>query len=79
MKTLSVGEFKKSFSEVIKEVRRGEEVAVSFGKKKERIAVLIPFEKYRRAKKRKLGILEAKASFSIKKGFEITDEELLSS
>jgi prevent-host-death family protein len=79
MKTLSVGEFKKSFSEVIKEVRRGEEVAVSFGKKKERIAVLIPFEKYRRGKKRKLGILEAKASFSIKKDFEITDEELLSS
>jgi prevent-host-death family protein len=47
MKTLSVGELKKSFSEVIKEVRQGEEVAVSFGKKKERIAVLIPFEKYR--------------------------------
>ena len=38
MKTLQVGEFKSHFSEVIENIKKGEEVAISFGKKKEKIA-----------------------------------------
>ena len=79
MKTLMTGEFKEKFFEVLEIVKHGEEVTIKSGKKEENIAVLVPFEKYiGKQKKRKLGILESKASFSLKEDFEITDEELLS-
>jgi hypothetical protein len=35
MKKMTVGEFKTHFSEVIEQVRSGERIAVTFGKKKE--------------------------------------------
>lgn len=80
MKTLTVGEFKSKFSEVIDIIRKGGEIAVSFGKRKEKIAVLVPDDKYksRRSNKRKLGILESKASFHLKDDFKMTDKDLLS-
>ena len=88
MKTLTVGEFKSKFSEVIDIIRKGGEIAVSFGKRKEKIAVLVPvsvpvsvpYDKYksRRSNKRKLGILESKASFHLKDDFKMTDKDLLS-
>ena len=34
MKTLQVGELKSKFSEVLDYIRKGEEVVISFGKKK---------------------------------------------
>jgi len=69
-----MGEFKKKFSEVIEIVKQGEEITIKSDNLHEDIAVLIPFEKYNGIlKRRKLGILESKASFSLKKGFEITD------
>lgn len=77
MKYLQVGEFKSTFSKVLEEVKRGEEVTISFGKKKERIAVLVPYDKYKKTIHRKLGILENKASFAIPGDFAITDDELL--
>ena len=84
MKTLTVGEFKSKFSEVIDIIKKGGEIAVSFGKMKEKIAVLVPVlvsddkYKYRRSNKRKLGILESKASFHLKDDFKMTDKDLLS-
>lgn len=79
MKIFMKDEFKEKFSEVLELVKHGEEVTINSDKKEENIAVLVPFEKYTcMQKKRKLGILESKASFSLKENFEITDEELLS-
>ncbi|MFA5519774.1 MAG: type II toxin-antitoxin system prevent-host-death family antitoxin, partial [Spirochaetota bacterium] len=60
MKILQVGEFKSRFSEVIENIRKGEEVTISFGKKKEKIAVLIPYSKYMKKANRKIGLLENK-------------------
>jgi prevent-host-death family protein len=79
MKTLMVDEFKRNISEVLEIIKQGEEVTISSGKEKENIAVLIPFDMYIRGqKKRKLGILESRASYSLKEDFEMSDEELLS-
>ena len=39
MKTLPVGEFKSKFSEVLENVKKRDEIAISFGKKKEKIAM----------------------------------------
>jgi antitoxin (DNA-binding transcriptional repressor) of toxin-antitoxin stability system len=78
MNLLTVGEFKAKFSDVVKMILAGKQVGVSYGKKKEPIAILVPYKKYK-TKKRKLGILEGKASFKFKKGFKMTDEEFLAS
>lgn len=74
MKILQVGEFKSRFSEVIANIRKGEEVTISFGKKKEKIAVLIPYSKYMKKANRKIGLLENKASFTLSSDFKVSDE-----
>jgi len=79
MKTMTVGELKSHFSEVLDQVQQGEEIVVSFGKKREKVAVLIPFSHYSSTPERKLGLLAGKGSFSVKNDFKIGDEELLSS
>jgi len=74
MKILQVGEFKSRFSEVIENIRKGEEVTIAFGKKKEKIAVLIPYSKYMKKANRKIGLLENKASFTLSSDFKVSDE-----
>lgn len=75
MKTLSVGEFKARFSDVLELVKSGKSVGISFGKKKEPIAMIVPFAKAKRGK-RKIGILEGKSTLKIADDFKITEEEL---
>jgi prevent-host-death family protein len=50
MKTYTVGDFKTHFSEVMERVRLGEEIIISYGKKKENVAVLIPYAAYKTKK-----------------------------
>jgi len=75
MKTMTVGEFKTHFSEVIDQVKAGEEIAVTYGKKKEVIGYFIP-EKPEKPK-RKLGLLEGKIEVTFMPDFEMTTEEFL--
>jgi len=77
MKVFQVGELKSKFSNVLNYIRKGEEITISYGKKKEKIAVIVPYSKYRKNRHRKLGILKNNASFKIHKDFKITDDELL--
>jgi len=53
MKTMSVGELKPNFSAVIAGIKAGEEVIISYGRKKERVAVIIPYEKYKNQERKK--------------------------
>lgn len=76
MKILTVGDLKTNFSEVLKAVQMGEEFAIAFGKRKEVVAYLIP-KHLRKNGKRKIGILEGKASVTFKEDFKMTDEEFL--
>ena len=76
MKTLPVGEFKTHFSEVIDDVRAGEEIIITYGKKKEQVAVVIPYSSYKKRNQIKLGLLKNK-SYKMHDGFEMTEEELL--
>ncbi len=55
METMSVGEFKSNFSGVLKRVLAGEEIGISFGKKKEIVARLVPKGNVKKLK-RKIGI-----------------------
>lgn len=78
MTQLTVGEFKAKFSEVLSKVLQGETVGITYGKSKKKVAALVPYNKIKN-KKIKLGMLEGKASFRIKKGFKMTEEEFLGS
>lgn len=75
---MTVGEVKAHFSKALELVQQGEDIVISFGKKKEKIAVLVPFSHYERKPERKLGLLARTASFSIKDDFKISDDEFLS-
>jgi prevent-host-death family protein len=75
MKTFSVGEFKTHFSEIIERVRSGEEIIITYGKKKENVAVVIPYAAYK-TKRIQLGLLQDK-SIKIHDDFEMTKEALL--
>jgi antitoxin (DNA-binding transcriptional repressor) of toxin-antitoxin stability system len=79
MKTLPVAEVKTHLSALLKEVEIGNEIAISYGKKKETIAVIIPYETYKKSKKRKLGTLKGKMNVIFKEDFSMTDVELLNS
>lgn len=77
MKTMSVGELKANFSAVLDLVRKGEEIAISYGKKKQKIAIVLPYSHYPATKERPLGILKGKASCVIREDFKLDDEEFL--
>jgi antitoxin (DNA-binding transcriptional repressor) of toxin-antitoxin stability system len=78
METMTVAELKARFSDALEMVRKGKDIVISFGKKKEKIAVLAPYSRLYKKTGRKLGLLAGKASFAVKGDFKITDEELLS-
>ena len=58
METLTVGEFKSRFSEVLEILKRGGEVLVTYGKKKEVVGRFVPPIKEKKKEKRKLGGLK---------------------
>ncbi len=75
MKTMTVADVKTNFSKVLDEVAAGEKIAITYGRKKEIKALLIPNEK--KTNKIKLGTLQGKGSFEFKKGYKMTEEEFL--
>jgi prevent-host-death family protein len=79
MKTMQIGELKAQFSKIMESVIQGEEIIISRGRKKENIAVIVPFSEYKEKNRIKLGSLKGKASYKITKEYKMTVEELLDS
>ncbi len=76
MKTMSVGEFKTHFSEVLEQVKAGIGFAVTYGRKKKIVGYFLPEAQVNKPT-RKLGLLEGKAKATFKSDFKITEEDLL--
>jgi len=76
---MAIGEFKTHFSEVLADIKTGHSVAVSYGKARRKLAVLMPYNQYHKTPVRKLGLLESRGSYVLKKDFSLSDEELLQS
>lgn len=76
MQTMTVGDFKTQFSDVLKKVMDGEEIAITYGKKKEVVARLVPKNQSKKPP-RKLGIWEGELQVKFAKDFKMTGEELL--
>ncbi len=78
MKTMTVGELKAQFSEVLGQmVKNGEPVAISFGKKKQKIAAIIPYSQLKPQTERALGLMKGRARCVIHDDFALSDEEML--
>jgi antitoxin (DNA-binding transcriptional repressor) of toxin-antitoxin stability system len=73
MKTMTVAEIKTNFSDVLMQVKKGENFKILYGKSKKPVAMLVPIEN--RDKLRKIGILDGKAIFSTKGNGKITKED----
>lgn len=79
MQTLNVGELKRRFSEVLENIRKGNEIIITYGKKREKIAVIVPYSAYASGPERSLGLLKERAKCTIHEDFTISDEEMLAS
>lgn len=78
MKALSVAELKAKFSKVLAEVRRGERIAVLYGRSKTPVAMIVPWGPAS-AGRRDIGFLDGKVTIEFANDFEMTEEELLGS
>jgi len=77
MKTLPSEEAETRFSSVLLDVEAGNEVAITYGDKKQTVAVIIPYEKWKMSQERRLGTLEGKMSVEFASDFAMTEEELI--
>ena len=77
MKTMTGANLKAQFSSGIEDIRNGEEVLIEYGKRHQKLGVIVPYNKYKPIK-RKTGLLGKNASFKINGNFKISDDELLS-
>ena len=75
MKTMTVGDFKTHFSEVLEKVKQGEPVGILYGRAKKPVAMIVPYREEKKGK-RKIGILDGKATIKFRDDFEMTTEEL---
>ena len=75
---MTVGEFKAHFTEALKKMQAGKEIAISYGKLKQIVARLVPPE-INKGPKRKIGLLDGKASVRFGKDFKISERYLLNS
>ena len=73
MQSIQVGEFKAKLSSILEKVQKdGEKFVIEFGKKHKKVAMLVPYEEERKA--RKFGQLEGKVK--IPKNFDDENDEI---
>ncbi len=76
MEAISVGELKANFSEVLKKVQAGEEIAILYGKRKKIVARLVPGILQKKSR-RKIGIWDKIGTVKFNPNFKMTEKELL--
>lgn len=74
---MSVTNFKAQFSDAVEQVKSGERIAVTFGKKKEIVGYFLL--ELPSPTKRKLGLLKGKAKVIFHPNFKISEDEFLKS
>lgn len=77
MKSLSVGELKAQFSDVLEKVQQGESFGILYGKDKKLVAEINPPKKQKKKGKRKIGILDGKMNVVFADNFKMTEEEFI--
>ena len=77
MKTLQSAKAKAHFSSILRDIEAGNEIAITYGKTKQTVAVIIPYEKWKKNQKRQLGTLEGRMAVVFSEDFAMSDEELI--
>jgi len=72
---MAVGELKTHFSEILSEVRNGKKVGIMYGRKKEPVAMIVPYSDEKQTE-RKIGVLDGKVTIQFRDDFAMTAEEL---
>ena len=75
MKALTVAEIKTHFSDVLVQVKNGENIKILYGKAKKPVAMIVPISNTNSP--RKIGILDGKTRIEFSDDFAMTPEELL--
>lgn len=76
MRTITIGDLKANFSQIIKDVEAGEKIIIAFGKQSKKVAVIVPFQQYF-GRKRKLGLLANRGKVKFANDWEMTEGELV--
>ena len=63
MQTIQAAKLKHELSSVLESVRNGDEFVVEFGRKHEKVAVILPYSEYKRDVEREFGVLQNKGFF----------------
>jgi len=81
MQSIQVAKFKTHFSDILKTIKNNKEkFIIEYGKQHEKVAMIIPYDKNLELEnEREFGPYKSRESFSLKKDFAISDEELLKS
>lgn len=80
MKTMTVGELKAQFSEVLAQMAKGgEPIAISYGRKKLTVAAIVPIAHLKPKRDRVLGLMQGHARCIVHDDFSISDEQMLES
>ncbi len=80
MKTMTTADFKANFSSVVDELKRGNKIVITYGRKKEPLAMIIPQSQIEKPNYSvKLGDLMSQGWTYALKDFEMTEEELVNS
>jgi antitoxin (DNA-binding transcriptional repressor) of toxin-antitoxin stability system len=80
MKTMTTANLKANFSSVVDELKKGNEVVITYGRKKEPLATIVPQSKLKKPDYSvKLGDLKAEGWTYKLDNFDMTEEELLTS
>ena len=77
MKTLTVGELKAQFPEVLEKVKIGESFGILYGKQKKLVAMIVPYSEAEAKRTRKIGLYDGRVTIRISEDFEISEEGLL--
>ena len=73
MKALTVAEVKTQFSDILVQVKNGENFKILYGKSKKPVAMIVPISNI--DSRRKIGILDGKGTFKVKGNGKITEDE----
>ena len=79
MESIQVGHLKTNFSSILHQVQEnGEMYIIEYGRNHKKVAMLIPYkESLEHKKSRIFGVMKNRASYSMGKGFDMTDDEIL--
>ena len=72
MKAISLSYAQANFHTIVREIASGYEYTITQGEREEALAVIIPYEKWQKTKKRQLGTLQNKGSVVFEPDFQIT-------